>query len=108
VVDGATLALLGSWSNGGTITAAAGSTLNLGGAFATGTLGTITTAGAVVNVTGTLTATNANPLTLDNTTGSWLLRAGTISGGTVTTTGSNVLASTNFGGTLAGGVTLNG
>src|SRR5206468_151371 len=32
----------------------------------------------------------------------------TISGGTVTTTGSNVLASTNFGGTLAGGVTLNG
>ncbi len=107
VAAGATLSLAGSWSNTGTITAAATSTLNLGGAFNTAGQGAISSAGATVNLTGTLTNTAAT-LTLDNTTGPWRMFGGTINGGTVATTGASTLVATNTGGTLANGVTFNG
>ncbi len=106
-IAGATLTLAGSWSNGGTISAAAGSTLNLSGAFATANLGTTNTAGATVNLSGVLTNT-ANNLTLNDTTGSWRLLGGTINGGTVTTTGTHALVGTTSGGLLSNAVTLNG
>ena len=97
----------GAWINAGPITAAANSTVNLGGAFSLSTLGSFSTAGAIVNIVGTLTNTGAT-LSLTGASGSWHLLGGTIVGGTVATTGSNALIATTSGGTLAGGVTFNG
>src|SRR5262249_33933871 len=59
---GGTVTLARSWTNSGTFNVAANSTLNLGGTFATTTLGTVTSVGTV-KVTGTLT--NDAPLTLN-------------------------------------------
>ena len=107
--SGGTVTLARSWTNSGTFNVAASSTLNLGGTFATSTLGTINSAGATVNLTGTLTNT-ASTLTLNASTGSWRLGAtGTIDGGTVATTGGAALTSIDGGGgMLANGVTIDG
>src|SRR5262249_7051080 len=67
---GGTVTLARSWTNSGTFNVAANSTLNLGGTFATTTLGTVTSFGTV-KLTGTLT--NDAPLTLNASTGSWRL-----------------------------------
>ena len=104
VATGAAVTLAGSWTNAGTIAAAAGSTLNLGGTFSVGNLGTITSAGATVNLTGILTNTG-NTLTLDSP---WRLLGGTVAGGTLATTGGAALSATTSGGFLTNGVTLNG
>ena len=58
-----------------------------------------------MNLTGTLNNANAT-FTLSPAIGTWDLDGGTISGGTITSTGGSTLALTNSGGTLAGGVTV--
>ncbi len=105
---GGTLTLAGAWSNTGTLSEA-GATLNLGGSFTTAgvNLGSFTRSGGAVNLTGTLNNAGAT-LALNAATGSWNLLGGTINGGTVSVTGGADLAGTYSGGTLAGGVTLLG
>ena len=82
------------WTNAGTISMS-GSTIDLGGTFTLGALGTFTRTGGAVNLTGKLTNAN-NTLALTssgtNPTGTWLLDGGTIDGGTISTPGSAVLA----------------
>jgi hypothetical protein len=106
--NGGTVTLAGSWSNPspGIISTDSngGSTVNLGGTFATAGLGTFShTLGGIVNLTGVLTNT---ALLLDSSKGSWNLKGGTITGGTVAATSTNALLGTNSG-TLTG-VTLDG
>ena len=104
-LNGATVNLIGSWTNSGTFSEIS-STLNLGGAFKTSTLGAVNRSGGSVNITGTLT--NDGILTLDDTSGSWNLTGGKIVGGTVFTSGTNQLVVTNPGHGLLDGVTLHG
>ena len=92
------LTLAGSWSNLGVISAAANSTLNLGGTFTPAAIGTLNVdPSAIVNITGSLNNTGST-LTLGNISTPWNLNGGTITGGTVST-GTNLLV---IGGTLSG------
>ena len=59
-----------------------------------------------MNVTGTLDNTG-NTLALDSRTGGWNVAGGTIVGGTITTSGTNVLTAVNSSNTFSG-VTLDG
>ena len=103
--SGQTLTIQGSnWVNNGTITAN-GATVNLGGSFTTAALGNFSASGSTVNLTGTLNNANTT-FTLSPAIGAWNLDGGTISGGTITSTGGSELALTDSGGTLAGGVTI--
>ena len=81
-----------SWSNSGTIRVAdATSTVNLGGSFTLAAIGTLSNAaGGTVNLTGALDNTGST-LSLSNTTGSLNVLGGTITGGTVGQSGANVL-----------------
>ena len=114
VDNGATLNTAGTWSNTGKINVQAGATLNLGGSFTTAGLGIFAPApagsfsrtGGTVNVTGTLDNTGST-LALDSRTGGWNVFGGTIIGGTITTSGGNVLTAVNSSNTLSG-VTLDG
>ena len=75
-----------SWTNSGTVSATS-STVNLGGSITQASLGGTNfsrDAGSTINLTGTLTGN----LTLDNTTGSWNLRGGSLKSGTFTANGS--------------------
>ncbi|MES2708815.1 MAG: choice-of-anchor D domain-containing protein [Verrucomicrobiota bacterium] len=97
------------WTNAGTITLDADSSVYLGGNFdATGGIGTFSNAGGgFVGVRGLLRNTGST-LTLDDSTGSWTLEGGVIRGGTVITEdGKNLLATDNFD-NLLDGVTLDG
>jgi hypothetical protein len=109
ISGGGTLDLRGDdWTTSG-ITLNA-STLNLGGPSGTFTvagMGTFDRTGGTVNITGTLDNTGQT-LSLDATTGPWLLAGGGISGGTVATSGPDTLIATTLGGTLSNGVTLSG
>ena len=103
---GGTLNLQGAgWTNTGVINAPAG-TLNLGGALTIAQLGSILSAGATVNLTGSLDNTGTT-FTLDKTTGSWRLLGATIKGGTLTSSDGAQLVATSTGGILDG-VTLTG
>ncbi len=103
--SGQTLTIQGSnWVNNGTITAN-GATVNLGGSFTTAALGNFSASGGAVNLAGTLNNAGAT-LALSPAIGAWRLLGGTISGGTITSTGGSTLALTDSGGTLAGGVTV--
>jgi pimeloyl-ACP methyl ester carboxylesterase len=93
-----------NWVNAGMITAA-GATVNLGGSFAVASLGNFSATGGTVNLTGTLNNTGTT-LALAPALGNWYLHGGTISGGTVASTGGSNLTLTDSGGTLAGGVTF--
>ncbi len=105
VASGQTLTIQGSgWINAGTITAA-GATVNLGGSFTTAALGSFSASGSTVNLTGTLNNANAT-FTLSPAIGAWHLDSGTINSGTITSTGGSTLALTDSAGTLAGGVTV--
>ena len=91
--NGGTLALNSAvgWTNTGTLTANAGSTLDLGGKFTTAqvaTAGSVVNNGGSVNLTGTLDNTSATvDLGADfGTGGLTTLNYGTILGGTVTDT----------------------
>ena len=114
VDNGATLITAGTWSSTGKMNVQAGATLNLGGSFTTAGLGIFAPApagsfsrtGGTVNVTGTLDNTGST-LALDSRTGGWNVFGGTIIGGTITTSGGNVLTAVNSSNTLSG-VTLDG
>ncbi len=94
-----------TWTNTGVISAPAG-TLNLGGSVTVAQLGSIQSAGATVNVIGTIDATGSS-LALNQTTGSWFLRGGTLKGGKLTIANGAQLLATNYGG-LLDGITLKG
>ena len=103
--NGATVTIQGSnWSNIGTITAN-GATVNLGGSFTVAALGNFSASSSTVNLTGTLNNAGTT-LVLSPAIGAWRLHGGTISGGTITSTGGSELALTGYSGTLAGGVTI--
>ena len=68
--------------NDGTITAA-GATVNLGGSFTTAALGNFSATGAAVNLTVTLNNAGTT-LALSPALGNWRLEGGTIAGGTIT------------------------
>jgi hypothetical protein len=112
VPSGQTLTLGGAgWLNTGTINASS-AIVNLGGSFVMSSLGTFTLAGATVNLTGTLDNSNKT-LAFAPSLGSWVLHGGTITGGTLASSGGAKLALSNSGGTLAGvtvaaGLTLDG
>lgn len=95
-----TLSFSGSWTNTGTISLA-DSVLNLGGTFtyAAMHLAGISRVGGSVNLTGTLNNTSST-LTLNNLTGSWTLKGGTISGGGVNFADGRRLETSSSGGTL--------
>ncbi len=105
-VSGGTLALSGSWSNTGTISET-NANVDLGGTITIASLGTLTSSGGSVFLTGTLNNAGTT-LALSNTTGSLYLRGGTIVGGTVTTSGSAVLGSSNLSSGTLSGVALAG
>jgi hypothetical protein len=95
---GGTLTTAGAWSSAGTITSS-NAVVNLGGTFASGTF-SLTRTGGEVNLTGTLTNTG-NTLTFNAASGAWNLLGGSILGGTIVFNGTNRLAATTSGGTLA-------
>jgi hypothetical protein len=89
-VNAATLTLDGTnWRNLGTINSTNG-TVNLGGTFSFTNVGTFNRSGGRVNVTGTL-LNGGNTLSLNATTGPWILTGGTIRGGTIATGGAPLL-----------------
>jgi hypothetical protein len=102
-VNGGTLALIGAWSNNGTLVESGGN-LDLEGSFTLANVGTLNRTNGTIYVNGTLT--NTGTLTLSAASGSWVLQGGTILGGSVTTTGGASLI-VNGSGTL-NGVTVNG
>ena len=108
-LTGSTANLNGAWSNlGGTITADATSTLNLGGSFSTPNLGTLSlAAGSKVNVTGAWN-NSGQSFTLNAATGSWTLNGGSISGGTLGFADGKTLVIAANTGNLLSGVTVNG
>jgi hypothetical protein len=90
------------WANSGTIQSSGG-TLDLDGEFSTAGLGDFRTVGGLVRILGDLDNTG-DTFALDATTGSPQF-LGSITGGTVTTTGGSVLLCSNG---LLDGVTLGG
>ena len=104
----ATLTLLDNWSNTGTISAAAGDTINLGGTFSPASVGMandgatngiFAPGGAAVNITGTLinsdtVAGNVTPNTL------YFAGAGTSTSGHATSNGTWTFTGTIIGGNL--------
>jgi hypothetical protein len=107
-VTNGTLTLNGTWSSSGTLSID-NSTLNLGGAFNLAGLNLpgFTRVGGTVNLTGTVTNT-ASTLTLNNSTGSWVLNGGTLSGGTLAfADGQNLLIGVANNNLLTG-MTVNG
>ncbi len=104
-----TIAPTGTWTNAGTISVNAG-IVNLGGTFnATGGIGAWSNTAGTVNVTGTVNAgSGANTLTLNNSTGSWTLNGGTISGGALAFADGKTLNVADNAANLLTGVTVNG
>ncbi len=101
VKNGATATLGGAWDNSAgtfSLDANANSTLNLGGAFTTNQIGTLSRGvgglNGQVNITGTLTNTG-DTLLLDDTTGSLNLDGGTIVGGVIDTAAAAPRSSTS-------------
>ena len=99
-----TMGIYGNWTNNGTI-CVTNSVLDLGGTFNLANLGTFAVSNATIGVTGTFI--NTNTLTVNSLGGTWLLKGGTILGGTVIATNGSALAVNSADGTL-NGVTVNG
>ena len=78
-LEGGILSLLKDWTNQGTITVTEG-TLNLGGEYTLSDIGTLNRTNGTINLKGQLDNSNQT-LTLDSTTGSWVLNGGNITGG---------------------------
>jgi hypothetical protein len=106
-----TLGASGSWVNNGTIAMASGSTIYLGGSFLYSALGNMSLSGVTVNITGTLNNVGAT-LTVTTGQGTWYLDGGTISGGTIASSGGAKLGlngySTMAGVTIAAGAIVDG
>jgi hypothetical protein len=99
------LMLQGAWDNDATINVAGGR-LTMHGQFTTNDIGNLITTNATVEVTGNWD-NSANNFTLNATTGDFTLLGGTISGGTLTPSGANLVFSNNSSNVLDG-VTLDG
>ncbi|QVL34257.1 PEP-CTERM sorting domain-containing protein [Telmatocola sphagniphila] len=101
-----------TWSNSGQFMVDSNGVLNLGGRFTTAglNLGGITrlNAGGTINITGTLDNTVGGPLALTATTGSLTLNAGTISGGTFTSSGGSSLNASTSSNNQLSGVAISG
>jgi hypothetical protein len=80
-----TITMAGNWSNVGTIELNDG-TLTLGGTFSTSKIGTISRVGGTVNITGEMNNSGTS-LSLNPQSGSYNLRSGSITGGSITTAG---------------------
>lgn len=87
--NNAALIFFNNWSNAGTITLN-NATLLLNGGFTTAGLGTINRTGGAVLVTGNWNNAGAG-YTFNNSTGSFLLSGGTLTGGSINFTGGNKL-----------------
>jgi PEP-CTERM motif len=96
-----------NWTNTGTINIGAGSVLNLGPMDATGGIGTFNNTGGTVNVNGTLNNAG-NSILLNNSTGSWTVAGGTLSGGMVNFADGRTLSFTSSVSNQLTGVTVNG
>ena len=129
VVNGASVALLGAWTNESTITAtdstltlgstnfswdndgtitADGSTVNLAGAFTQQQLGDFRRSGGTVNLTGTL-YNRGQTLEINSITGDWTLDGGRINGGTINLLDDRTIHfANNITTSRLSGVTLNG
>ncbi|MBX3401239.1 MAG: cadherin-like domain-containing protein [Gemmataceae bacterium] len=106
------------WNNGGLVRVNGG-TFSFGGSVSPAAFGFVggvmdtnrfQRTGGTVNVVGTVNL-GGGSISLDNTTGAWVLTGdGTITNGTVVTTGANILRSSSSGGrgTLLDAVTLDG
>ena len=98
------LTLAGTWTNAGTFVMQTGGTINLGGTF-----GYMSVLGArwnrsvsdVVNITGSMVIGTGNTLVLDGQTGPLRLFGGTLTGGTISDSGSSLVC-TPSGGVLDG------
>lgn len=97
ISDDGVLTMDGTWTNEGTIDSL-NSTVNLGGTFTLASLGDFSRSGGVVNITGTLN--NSTNLVLDAQSGDWVLRGGTIVGGSVDGEGGAKLLLSTSGGLL--------
>jgi hypothetical protein len=102
-INGGTLTLDGNWFNAGELQLS-NAVFNLDGTFGLEDLGLITRTGGTVQVTGLLDGAGGT-LSLDNTTGSWVVNGGTLRNLVVATSDSAVLSATS--GTLDQ-VTVNG
>jgi hypothetical protein len=99
VVDGTLSVNAANWSNAGTIEIQGG-TLNLDGGWNISSgIGTFNRTGGTVNLSATVNNAGGS-FDLDDTTGSWRLFGGSITGGTVNSVNGNTLTITNSGGTL--------
>ena len=80
-LNAGTLSVGGPWTNTGLVRVVDG-TLNLGAFDTTAGIGTWNRTGGTVNINGTITNTGST-FALNNSTGSWTMNGGAISGGTV-------------------------
>jgi len=95
-----------NWSNPtGTLALSGSGVLDLGGTITTGSLGAIANTGGTLNLTGLLNNTGST-LALNNFTGPLNLNGGTITGGTITASGSGTLTVQSFDTGILDGVTL--
>nr|WP_200589600.1 filamentous hemagglutinin N-terminal domain-containing protein [Noviherbaspirillum pedocola] len=108
---GATLNTYGTWSNAGTIAGAAGSTLNIGGAYQPNwsNSGTISARGATLNLGGNFTSAGIGNLDLDTASvarvsGIWDNTATTLTTPYDISAPGHTGSFTLFGGTIRGGV----
>ncbi|HND53855.1 MAG TPA: LamG domain-containing protein, partial [Pirellulaceae bacterium] len=106
IIGGGSLTIGGAWTSPGTISETS-STINLGGTFNLAQLANFTRSGGNVNLTGTLNNVGTT-LALNATSGSWNIVGGTINGGRVTAADGARLYATGSGGSLTGGVVLEG
>ena len=104
----ATLEIGDQWTNADGVITSTNSAVRFGGMFTTVELGTFHRTGGTVEIVGTFD-NRGETLTLDATTGSWILsNGGRIWGGTVTTDGASLEIGHSFtGGGGLDGVTLN-
>ena len=104
-----TLNLSGAnWVNNGTITVTSG-VVGLGGSFTPAALGHFNASGATVDLTGTLN-NSGNTFTLASGLGTWYLIGGAINGGTLASSGPDLILTYNGGAlnslTVASGATI--
>jgi hypothetical protein len=105
-LNGGTLQFSGTWSSNSGVISNDASSIDLGGTFTTAGLGSIVdVGGGTITLDGTLINTGST-LTLNATTGSWLLNGGTIRGGVLgVPVGAQLILPPSDSGTLDG-VTL--
>jgi len=105
-LNGGTLELGGTWSSATGVISNNASVIDLGGTFTTAGLGSVVdVGGGTIALAGTLVNTSST-LTLNATTGSWILNGGTIQGGTLAATGGVQLILSNSDSGYFAGVTL--